>query len=64
MKRPEVTATEIYTIPETCRLLGVDRRTLRRWTSAGSIACHIRRCDGRIVYVGADIAKCYYDLLS
>lgn len=60
MKKPEVISDEIYNIPETCRHLGIDRRTLRRWTRAGSIACHIRQCDGRIVYYGRDILGCYY----
>lgn len=63
MKKPEVTVDEIYTIPETCRSLGIDRRTLRRYTAAGSIAAHIRACDGRIVYKGGDILKCYYTVI-
>ena len=63
MKKPEALLDGIYTIPETCRLLGIDRRTLHRWTRAGSITPHIRRCDGRIVYLGADIAKCYSDVI-
>lgn len=51
---------EIYTIPEACRALGIDRRTLCRYTAAGAITSHIRKADGRIVYFGADISKCYY----
>ena len=60
MKRPNVINEELYTIPETCLALGIDRRTLRRYTSAGSIVCHIRKADNRIVYYGYDIEKCYY----
>ena len=59
MKRPEVILDALYTIPETCKAMGIDRRTLRRYTQAGSITCHIRACDGRIVYYGRDIALCY-----
>ena len=62
MKKPEVIPDEIYTIPETCEKLGIDRRTLRRWTTAGSITCHIRHCDGRIVYTAEDITNCYYSI--
>ena len=63
MKKPNVLIDEIYTIPETCRALGIDRRTLRRYTAAGSITCHIRKADQRIVYRGKDISDCYYSLV-
>ena len=63
MKRPIVNDNDIYSIPEACKALGIDRRTLRRYTQAGCIVSHVRRCDGRIVYFGSDIAKCYYDIL-
>lgn len=63
MRKPNVVLDDIYTIPETCDLLGIDRRTLRRWTVAGSITSHIRTCDGRIVYTGADIHKCYHQII-
>ncbi|MBQ6254715.1 MAG: helix-turn-helix domain-containing protein [Bacteroidales bacterium] len=63
MKKPEVIPDEIYTIPETCKVLGIDRRTLRRYTTAGSITCHIRKADQRIVYRGQDISDCYYSII-
>lgn len=63
MKRPNVILNEIYTIAETCDQLGIDRRTLRRWTVAGSITSHIRTSDGRIVYTGADIHKCFHQII-
>ena len=63
MKRPEVIQDALYTIPEACKAMGIDRRTLRRYTQAGSIVCHIRKCDGRIVYYGRDISQCYYTVI-
>ncbi len=63
MKTPDVKIEEIYDIPETCKALGIDRRTLRRWTQSGSIASHIRKCDGRIVYYGKDILACHFGVL-
>jgi predicted site-specific integrase-resolvase len=62
MKKPDVIPDELYTVPETCKALGINRRTLRRYTNAGAIACHIRNADNRIVYLGADIFKCYYSV--
>lgn len=64
MKKPIVDPTELYSIPETCAILGIDRRTLRRYTKAGSITCHIRKCDGRIVYFGSDITLCYSTVVA
>ncbi|MBR6305871.1 MAG: helix-turn-helix domain-containing protein [Bacteroidales bacterium] len=60
MRKPIVKPGELYTIPETCKVLGIDRRTLSRYTEAGSIISHIRRADKRIVYFAEDIIKCYY----
>lgn len=60
MRTPDVQKEELYNIPETCKALGIDRRTLRRWTQAGSIVSHLRKCDGRIVYYGKDILACHF----
>ena len=61
MKKPDnVNFNELYTIPQTCKLLGIDRRTLQRWTASGGIKSAIRKCDGKVVYSGAAIHNCYY----
>ena len=62
MNKPQVEDTEIYTITETCAILGIDRRTLCRYTAAGAIRSHRRIADNRIVYFGRDIVKCYYSV--
>ena len=63
MKKPQVAPDEIYTVEDTCSQLGIDRRTLRRWTAEGSIQSRIRRADKRIVYTGKDIISCYTTLI-
>ena len=63
MRRPNVEPKELYTIPEASRALGIDRRTLRRYTDSGAIVCHIRKADGRIVYYGESLLKCYYTVV-
>ena len=60
MKKPNIDLDGLYTIPEVCDVLGIDRRTLRRYTIAGSIVSHVRVSDNRIVYKGLDIHNCYY----
>ena len=62
MKKPDANPEDIYTIPEACKLLGIDRRTLRRWTQAGIPKAHIRKCDNKIVYLGKDLLSCYYSI--
>ena len=57
---PDVNLNAIYTIPETCKILGIDRRTLKRWTNNGGIKASIRKCDGKMVYSGTAIHNCYY----
>lgn len=63
MKKPIVKPGELYTIPEACKVLGIDRRTLSRYTEAGAIKSHIRTADKRIVYFAEDITKCYYTVV-
>ena len=58
--RPFSAAHLLKAIPETCKILGIDRRTLNRYTVAGAIKSHIRKADNRIVYLGEDITSCYY----
>lgn len=63
MKKPIVEPNELYTISQASEALGIDRRTLYRYTEAGSICCHRRQSDNRIVYYGKDITSCYYSVI-
>lgn len=46
-----------YTITETCKLLGIHRNTLRRYTNDGKIASSTRKADGRTLYMGWSIVS-------
>lgn len=39
--RPNIARDGSYTVLEAARLLGIDRRTLRRYESAGHVASHL-----------------------
>lgn len=55
--RPSVTLDGRYTVMETCRVLGIHRGTLARYTKRGVIRPHYRRVDRRKVYEGRDIIR-------
>lgn len=62
MKRPVVIPNELYTASEVCSILGVSRRSLSRYTSAGLLRGAFRRADRRLVFFGRDILKVFYTL--
>jgi len=47
----------VYTIGETCTLLGVHRNTLRRYTRQNKITAQVRKADGKVMYRGRDIER-------
>lgn len=54
---PQVAKTGTYSIGETCKLLGIHRQTLRRYTNAGYISARHRRVGSRIFYTGMEILR-------
>lgn len=54
---PAIAPTGKYSIPETCKLLGIHRNTLRLYTQAGKIKCGFRRATGRKFYTGREILR-------
>ncbi len=56
---PKVTATSRYSVEETSTLLGVNKRTLYRYTASGKIRCGYRRVSGRRFYFGSEILRCW-----
>ena len=52
-----VEPSRLYTIAETCAMLGIHRNTLRRYTKQNKIAAMVRVADGRILYRGRDIKR-------
>lgn len=60
MKKPDVIPNEPYTVAQACEAMGINRRTLFRYTEAGAIKSHRRVADNRIVYFGRDLLNCFY----
>ena len=54
---PKVTPFGRYNVEETCRLLGIHRHTLRRYTNLGRISYGIRRSTARKFYLGSEILR-------
>ena len=55
--KPEVIATSRYSINETCAILGITRKTLAKYTTAGQIECGFRKATLRKFYTGLSILK-------
>lgn len=51
---PKISPNGSYTVMQAARLLDIDRRTLRRYESAGLVAVHINDM-GRRKYQGRDL---------
>lgn len=46
-----------YSVGETCKLLGIARSTLLRYTNNGDISFIVRRLDKRKLYKGSEILR-------
>ncbi len=55
--KPEVLATSRYSINETCAILGITRKTLAKYTTAGLIECGFRKATLQKFYTGIAILK-------
>nr|DAV83804.1 MAG TPA: helix-turn-helix domain protein [Caudoviricetes sp.] len=58
-EEPKVADAGRYTITETCKVLGINRNTLRRWLQAGKMKVKFRRIDNRKVIEGAEIKRAW-----
>ena len=55
--QPDVKLTSRYSRVETCKLLGIHRNTLSRYTKSGKIRFGIRASTGRKFYLGSEILR-------
>lgn len=53
---PHIAPTGSYTVTQASRLLDIDRKTLRRYESAGYVVAHINQF-GRRKYSGRELIK-------
>lgn len=54
---PKVSRQGRYNAKETAKVLGIDPKTLWRHTQLQHIHCEYRKCNGRPVYLGAEIIR-------
>lgn len=54
---PQVSLSGRYSIEETCKHLGIDRSTLRRYTNKGKIKYGVRKATSRKFYLGSEIIR-------
>ena len=54
--RPNISPSGSYTVMQASRLLAIDRRTLRRYESAGYVAAHLNEVGVR-KYAGSELLK-------
>ena len=64
-EQPNISPTARYGIGEAAKILGIDRKTLRRHTNTGTtgIECRYRKCNGRKVYTGQEIIRFWRALM-
>jgi DNA-binding transcriptional MerR regulator len=53
----ELLLTRNYTIAETCRILGIHRNTLLKYTGNGLIVYRLNAINGRKLYTGKEISR-------
>lgn len=54
--QPNISPSGSYGVIEASKLLGIDRRTLRRYEAAGYVAAHLNQM-GKRKYHGRDLIK-------
>lgn len=54
---PIVNAASRYSVNETCTLLGISRKTLKKYTDSALIDCGFRKATLRKYYTGLAILK-------
>ena len=54
-EQPNVQTDSRYTVTETCKLLGIHRNSLRKYTILGRIKSGVRRATSKKFYLGSEI---------
>lgn len=56
-EQPVVIQSSRYTVMQTCKILGIHRNTLRRYTESGAIQLGIRKSTTKKFYLGSEILR-------
>lgn len=54
-EQPNVQASSRYSVTETCKILGIHRNTLRKYTTLGRIKSGVRKSTAKKFYLGSEI---------
>ena len=54
-EQPKVQPNSRYTVTETCKLLGIDRNSLLKYTQSGRIKSGVRKSTAKKFYLGSEI---------
>lgn len=54
-EQPQVHPNSRYTVTETCKLLGIHRNSLRKYTDEGRIKSGVRKSTAKKFYLGSEI---------
>lgn len=54
-EKPNVKATNRYNVQEACKILGITRKTLLKYTNNGLIECGVRKATNRKFYTGLSL---------
>ena len=46
-----------YSVNETCQILGICRKTLRKYTKSGDINARLHKPSGQMFYLGSEIDR-------
>ena len=57
--KPHINPLGSYSVTQASTLLGINRRTLRRYESAGYVVAHLNQF-GRRRYIGRELLKLWY----
>ena len=55
--KPQIERDRLYSIQETCDLLGMCRKTLRKYTQSGDLPMQVHPATGKMRYLGAKIEQ-------
>ena len=56
-EKPKVVASGKYSVADTCKILGIHRNTLRKYTQEGAIKCGYYKSTRTKFYYGSEILK-------
>lgn len=60
-EEPKIKANQRFELREAAEVLDVSPSTIIRWTKVGILSAAIRRTNGRRIWSGAELIKCWHN---